>query len=100
VARHHRYRVTVEHLAPAKEGEALHAPLQFEAINHDEILAIADRLRTRLDYGDDETAQLAVGLKLFGEILLKHREDALFAPLRESFREFIGGLKKLPEREG
>ncbi len=100
MARYHRYRVTIEHVAPAKEGEALHAPLQFEAINHDEVLGIVDRLRQRLDYGDDETAQLAVGLKLLSEVALRHRDDALFAPLRESLREFIGGVKALPAREG
>lgn len=90
----HRYRVTVEHLHTPKPEAALHAPLQFEAVNHDEILGIVDRLRESGRFDAATTASLTIGLKLFGEAALKHREDPLFAPLLGPLREFIQALKK------
>ena len=47
----HRYRITVEHLADAHGNPSIHAaPLQFETGNHDDILAIAQRMRGRGDF--------------------------------------------------
>lgn len=92
----HRYRVTVEHLQHAQPDAALHAPLQFETSNHDEILGIVDRLRDGRRFDPERTASLAIGLKLFGEVVLQHREDPLFAPLLGPLREFIQTLKKGP----
>jgi hypothetical protein len=89
----HRYRVTVEHLQAAQPEFPLHETLCFEATNHDDVLAIVDRLRARARFDADTTAALAVGLKLFGEVALKHRDDPLFAPIMAPLREFIGGLK-------
>ena len=44
----YRYRITVEMLTGAK-GEAVEGrSLTFEAANHDDILAIVERMRTRL----------------------------------------------------
>ena len=91
--RQHRYRITVEHLASPREDEALHAPLAFEAANHDEILGIAERVRGRLGFPAEEAAALAIGMKLFGEVMLAHRDDPLFAELRPAWRAFVGSLK-------
>ncbi|CDY75627.1 hypothetical protein BGLT_04526 [Caballeronia glathei] len=89
----HHYRITVEHTANPKGTDELHAPLTFEAINHDEVLAIVDRARANSGFPPDEAAQFAMGLKLLGEVMLKHRDDPLFADLREPYRAFIGRVK-------
>ena len=87
------YKVTVEMLTGAT-GEAVERePLVFEAFNHDDILAIAKTVGARLPYGTDEGAQLAIGLKLLGEMALKYRNDELFAELRPALAAFIGRLK-------
>ncbi|HUC60871.1 MAG TPA: DUF3861 domain-containing protein [Alphaproteobacteria bacterium] len=91
--RQHRYRITVEHLASPREDEAPRAPLAFEAANHDEIISIAERVRGRLDFPPEEAAALAIGMKLFGEVMLAHRDDPLFAELRPAWRAFIATLK-------
>ena len=89
----HRYRVTLEHLAGKSTDETLHAPLQFECSNHDDIFSIIDRAAAaRLFDGDENTAFL-VGLKLFSETMLTHRDDPLFAPLQGAFGEFMKSLK-------
>ncbi|QKJ86393.1 DUF3861 domain-containing protein [Paramixta manurensis] len=92
----HRFRITVEALSDRK-GEAVDKPaLQFEVENHDDILAIVERLRQRedLDFGADDSAAFGVGLKLFSEVMLENRKHPVFTPLRDAFREFMVGLKK------
>lgn len=89
----HRYRITVEHLSTPREDSPLHAPLRFESGNHDEILGIVDRMRERGRFDDDTAAALAVGLKLFGEVVLQHRKESPFAEIREPLHAFIGAIK-------
>jgi hypothetical protein len=85
----HLYRVTLEHLADVKGEPSTHQPLQFEVGNHDDIIAIVERLRSRGDFNEDTAAALGVGLKLFGEVMLENRENPLFASLRPAFSKFI-----------
>lgn len=91
--RGHRYRVTIEHLGGPREDTPIQPPLCFEAVNHDEILSIVARLQSSGGYQPDEAASLAIGLKLFSEVMLKRRDDPLFAALSPAIRAFIGGLK-------
>ncbi len=93
--RQHRYRVTVEHLATPQAEAPLSAPLAFETGNHDEIIGLAERVRGRLDLGAEDATALAIGMKLFGEVMLTQRDNPLFAELRPAWRAFIGSLKAL-----
>jgi len=94
--REHRYRITMEHLATASESQAQHAPLQFETGNHDDIFHIVDRLASKNQFDADTSASLAVGLKLFAEVMLKNRKHPLFEDIQLPLRDFIGKLKALP----
>ena len=91
--RKHRYRITLEHLANVKEGGPTHAPLSFEAGNHDDLFAIIEKVRANSGLPAEDATAMAVGLKLFSEVMLDHRDDPLFAALRGPMREFIGELK-------
>jgi hypothetical protein len=90
----HNYRVTIEYLGGKHAGAELHAPLRFEAGNHDDLFEIIARAKAANITDEDESAALALGLKLFGEVLLKHRKDPLFADLQPAFREFIAAFKQ------
>lgn len=95
----HRFRITVAALTD-RQGEAVDKPeLVFEVENHDDILAIVERIqqRTDLNFGAQQSAAFAVGLKLFSEVMMANRKHPLFVPLRESFKEFMVGLKRGPE---
>jgi hypothetical protein len=92
----HRYRITVEHLEDAKGSPVQAAPLSFEARNHDDVLSIVQRMQARGTFPPDVAAQLAVGLKLFGEVMLQYRDEEIFKPLQPAFGEFMKGLKKGP----
>ena len=90
----HKFRVTIEHVATPK-GEAVERePLVFEAVNHDDIVAIAERMIASGKWGDkDQAAQLLIGLKMFSEVALWNRDDPLFAAVRPALSEFVAGLK-------
>lgn len=91
----HRYRITLEHLATAKGEPGTHQPLVFEARNHDDLFEIIARMRTRALLPEpDQTASLALGLKLLAEVALENRDDPFFGELRGPLREFILRLKK------
>lgn len=92
----HRYRITVEHVADAKGQPSTHEPLQFDAVSHDDIIAIARRMQGRGDFDANTAAQLAIGLKLFGEVVLENRALPMFAALRPQLSEFMKALKKGP----
>jgi hypothetical protein len=93
--REHRYRITLEHLAAPKESVALHPPLSFETTNHDDVFMIIQRSRAKGVFDADTAAALALGLKLFTEVMLKHRSNALFSEIRGPMRDFIGRFKAL-----
>ena len=96
----YRYHVTVE-MTHDQKGEPVPddtRSLHFEAANHDDLLEIAQRIR-RTQYFDAKTAaSLAIGFKLFSEVMLQHRNDPLFEGLREPVMEFVQRLKNLPAK--
>lgn len=93
----HRYRITVEHLADA-DGAAVTntAPLQFETGNHDEILALATRMRERGMFAPESATAFTVGLKLFSEVMLENRKHPLFEEFQPHFAQFMKKLKSTP----
>jgi hypothetical protein len=95
--RQHRYRYTIEHLADARGAPSTYpAPLAFEAGNHDDLFAIVERVRGRGDLDADAATALAVGLKLFGEVMLEHRGHPLFESFAPHFGDFMKRLKQAP----
>lgn len=92
----HRYRITLEHLADTKGTLPAPGILQFEVGNHDDIFAIVERLRDRGDFNAGAATALAVGLKLFSEVMLEEKEHPLFLSFRPHFAQFMKELKKGP----
>ena len=89
----HRYRVTLEHLSEPTDAPSTHKTLQFEVGNHDDIFAVVERLRGRGDFGHDAAAALAVGLKLFGQVMLEEQTNPLFSTFKPHFLQFMRKLK-------
>jgi hypothetical protein len=88
-------------LADAHGNPSTHAePLRFEAGNHDDILAIAGRMRSRGEFPPDTANALAVGLKLFSEVMLENRGHPLFVDFAPHFRAFMQHLKNGAQRSG
>lgn len=95
----HRFRVTLDHLAlPDGSAPTPARSLSFETGNHDDILTIVERMRGRGDLPDGDATALAVGLKLFSEVMLQHRGLPLFADFAPHFKAFMQTLKQRPPR--
>ena len=96
------YRVTVEALTDARGQLVDGRSLSFEVANHDDLLSIVERVRTR-DLGlsrpldQDEAAAMVLGMKLLGEVALAHRKDGFFAAIGEVLGQFVRELKTKPE---
>ena len=91
----HLYQVTVQQLEDAQGNAVDVPPVVFAARNHDELAKIVERVQTRDDFDTaDEAAAFAIGLKLFSEVMLHHRDNPLFEPLLPHFGEFMQRLKK------
>jgi hypothetical protein len=91
-----RYRVTVEKLSDAK-GDPVHGEcLSFYTANHDDILAIVERMQAKLPMDAGTAASLGVGLKLFSEVALIRKDDPMFAEIRPAVRDFMMKLKGTP----
>jgi len=88
----HNFRITLEYTGGKKEADPP-APLSFEAGNHDDIFEIIARVRAAGRFEHDEAAALALGMKLFSEVMLAHRDDPLFAPIAAAYREYIAAFK-------
>ena len=74
---------------PAKE-------LGIEFDNHDEIFGIIQKIKDKNIFENPhEATQFALGLKLFSEIKLTHRNNPLFDELNEVFPVFMKKLKSL-----
>jgi len=85
----YRYRITLESLSAGTEAKEL----QFEVENHDDIFAITRRMSGKLGLDENATKAFALGLKLFGETILKNRDNPLFAQIEPSMGEFMRSLK-------
>lgn len=88
------YRITVEKLDDQTGEVEPDGVLTFSAQSHDDILAIVGRSSGRHGLSADESAAMAVGLKLLGEIALGHRKEELFSDLSAHLGAFIQQLKR------
>lgn len=90
----HQYHITVQHLCDAKGQPSTYTEkLAFNVGNHDDILAIVERMQQAKLFDKDATAAFALGLKLFGETLLENRQHLLFEQLLPQFGQFMKHLK-------
>jgi hypothetical protein len=89
----YRYRITIEMLGVRAGSDQDGTSLQFCIDNHDDLLKIAETIRSKRWFDKDKSVSLAIGLKLFSEIVLEKRHDPLFAPLVLPIRDFIRRLK-------
>jgi len=88
----HNFRITLEYAGGKKAAEPPE-PLSFEAGNHDDIFDIIARVRGSGLFDQDEAAALALGMKLFSEVMLAHRDDPLFAPIAGAYRDYMVNFK-------
>ncbi|MBQ7625672.1 MAG: DUF3861 domain-containing protein [Rhodocyclaceae bacterium] len=89
----HAYRITLEALPEAPGQAAPHAPVTLPLTCHDDLFAIVDSAQTRGDLPPADAAVFALGLKLFSEVMLRHRNAPLFRAFHPQFAAFMKTLK-------
>lgn len=92
----HKVRITVESVADNKGNAVNSAPLVFTAENHDDIVALAQRIGA----SDDKALAFLVGLKLFGEAMLEDRDNPLYSEILPAFGVFMKKLKAARQDQG
>lgn len=91
----YRYRITVEPVDPTTGTAQLDtAPIVFESDSHDDWYSLIERARQRSDLGHGPATAFTVGLKLFAEVMLQHRQLPLFQTFQPHFRAFMQTLKR------
>lgn len=92
-AKYNHYRIILEHTYNPKEDN-LEKPVVIEFDNHDNIFNIVKVLKERNLFSDDsQSAEFAIGLKMFSEVMLRNRDNSLFEELQPAFKEFMKKLK-------
>lgn len=91
----HLYKFTIEHLEDTKGNPLQVNPLTFEFKNHDDIFKIVDTMKGKMELDEADATALAVGLKLFGEVMLRNKHNTLFEEFRPLFANFLKQIKKL-----
>ena len=90
----YKYRITVEALGSTRQPTtSTGQSTQFEVENHDDLFKIVEAVRLKEILDSDKSASLAIGLKLFSEVVLEKRLDPIFAPVLAPLHGFIRQLK-------
>ncbi len=70
-------------------------PIKLDIKLHDEIYEIIERVNGKNIFSEQATAsEFAIGLKLFGEIIIKNRHTPLFNDFLPHFKSFMKKLKQ------
>ena len=89
----HRYAVTLTHLETADGEKPGRETLKLEVGNHDDIFRIMDLTEKAGILPPEEARAFVLGLKLFADVTMKHRDEPLFAGMKPQLTEIIRSLK-------
>jgi hypothetical protein len=88
----YKLKLQLEQYANGESEPAKELELRFE--NHDELFDIIDKIQAKdLFATKEETTELAIGLKLFSEVMIRNRKHPLFEDLQAAFPLFMNKLK-------
>ena len=92
----HAYEVTLKHIADAQGNPSNYTDtLSFNTYNHDDIFKVLQVIQNSQMLDDDEAAKsFTVGLKLFSEVMLEHKNLPLFKDFIPHFGQFMKALKQ------
>ena len=63
--------------------------------NHDDLYAIVERVKAKILFDANEATAFTIGLKLFREVMLQHRDSEVFQELNPHFAAFMKAFKKM-----
>mgnify|MGYP002757946606 FL=1 len=91
----HTYEVILKHIADAQGNPSTYADtLSFNTYNHDDIFIVLQVIQNTQMLDDEAAKSFAVGLKLFSEVMLEHKNLPLFKDFMPHFGQFMKALKQ------
>ena len=91
----HTYEVTLKHMTNAQGNPSTYTEtLSFNSYNHDDIFKVLDVIQNSQMLNDEAAKSFAVGLKLFSEVMLEHKNLPLFKDFMPHFGQFMKALKQ------
>lgn len=91
--KNNKYKITLQEIE-LRDGNEANKSLEFEFENHDNILNLIEKVQEKgMFENKDENTQFVLGLKLFSEIMMTHRNSPLFEGFLPAFGEFMKKLK-------
>ena len=85
------YRIKLEE---SKQKDDELKTLEFEFSNHDDLFKVIEMVKSKnLFDNENYSIEFALGLKLFSEVMLKHKDHPLFEELKPAFGLFMKKLK-------
>jgi len=91
--KYNHYKITLAHTHNPK-GEELQKPVVVEFDNHDNIFNIIKVMQERdLFNNANQSAEFAIGLKMFSEVMLRNKDNALFEEFLPAFKDFMKKMK-------
>ena len=91
----HTYEVTLKHIADPQGNPSTYTDtLSFNTYNHDDIFKVLQVIQNRPMLDAEAAKSFAVGLKLFSEVMLEHKNFPLFKDFMPHFGQFMKTLKQ------
>ena len=91
----HTYEATLKHIADAQGNPSTYTDtLSFNTYNHDDIFKVLDAIQNSQMLDAEAAKSFAVGLKLFSEVMLEHKNFPLFKDFMPHFGQFMKTLKQ------
>lgn len=90
----HLYRFTIDHLEDAKGVAIDDSSLTFETRNHDDLLKIVEAMKGKMELDEMDATAFAIGLKLFGEVMMKNRKNEIFKEFKPHLNNLMKEIKK------
>lgn len=90
----HLYKFTINHLEDAKGVPVDDSSLIFETRNHDDLLKIVEAMKGKMDLNEADATAFAIGLKLFGEVMMKNRKNEIFKEFKPHLNNLMKEIKK------
>lgn len=89
----YQYKLTLEGIADPQGQPMGQEQLELHIRNHDDLYQVIRMTQDRQLFAAADSTELALGLKLFSEVMLRHRGHPLFAELAPAFGAFMKKLK-------
>ncbi|KOS08146.1 hypothetical protein AM493_00800 [Flavobacterium akiainvivens] len=75
-------------------ADDLHRRVEVLFDNHDNLFNIIDVMQQKDLFNDmGQSTEFAIGLKMFSEVMLRNKDNALFTDFMPAFKDFMKKLK-------